>query len=640
MAGNQEFFLKATQQDKLLEFCKKQLMANSQSSLDGFSHRTALEAIDREFYRDNIYTEDKIKANAANRAGDKKKLQDIVIPIAEGQLETQLAYLTSVFLTGIPIFGVTADAQNIDGAKQFQAAIAENQEHGGWVRELLLGMHDSLKYFGVVEASWCQEQTPSYETQLDDKGQRKEPRQIVWSGNKIKRKSPYNVFWDRRVPMTEVHTRAEYAGFVELETRITLKQYIEERNLKMNVGKAYAADLTNISSANQRLFYIPEFIWNSLDNLNTLGRNQRGVIDDFSTFEVPGFKGQPRTYKNVYYKVTRYVRLVPRDFELSVPLDNQIQIWKIVTINDQVIIEAERQTNIHGLIPLIFFQPCEDGLSFNSRSFTQKQIPMQDIGSALLNGIMQSMRRAVSDRLIYDPSRINATNIASDSPSARIPVRPPGYGGKLADMVYKIPYEDHVTPGFMQTAREITEYANMISGQNKAQQGQFVKGNKTQTEYEDVQGHSSGRQRKTALMLEAQLFMPLKQILKANTLQYQQAGTVYNYVDEAPNNPPVAIDPVKMRNSVFAFKMTDGITPEDKIVNNDVLQGFMQLLSSSPYLQAQFDLGGVVSYFMKTKNCDINQFRLKPQQVQQNLNQMTQAGITAGPPAPQQPPGA
>ena len=118
----------------------------------------------------------------------------------------------------------------------------------------------------------------------------------------------------------------------------------------------------------------------------------------------------------------------------------------------------------------------------------------------------------------------------------------------------------------MQVAKEITQYSNMISGQNPAQQGQFVKGNKTQSEYEDVQNHSSGRQRKTALMIEDQLMVPLKEMLKADTLQYQTSQTVYNYLEEAPNNPPVKVDPLAMRKAVFSYKMTDGLLPEDKII--------------------------------------------------------------------------
>jgi hypothetical protein len=633
MAGNTEFFIPQKAQDALLEWCKQTVWGSGNvggGSMihSGFSHRQALERIDREYYRDNIYTEDKVLATIANMRGDKKKLQDIVIPLCEAQTETQLAYLTSVFLTGYPMFGVTADKDNIDGAKQYQAVIAENQIHGGWVRQLMIAMHDSLKYFGVVEKTWCKEMVPSFDTTVDQKtGDVSRTKQVVWEGNTVRRISPYNVFWDRRVPITEIHTRGEYAGYVTMESRVTLKQYIEEKGLKMNIDQAYTADLKDsIPNANQTLFFIPDFFWNSLDNLMNV-QQFPASMGDFSTFEVPGYAGKTKIYKNIYYKVVRYFRMVPRDWGLQVPMSNQVQIWKIVTVNDQVIIECERQNNIHGYIPLIFFQPTEDGLQFNNRSFAQKQIPMQDIASALLNGALQAMRRAVGDRLVYDPSRIAKENIASESPSARIPVRPAGYGGDLNRMVYKIPYEDHVTPPFMQVAKEITQYSNMISGQNPAQQGQFVKGNKTQSEYEDVQNHSSGRQRKTALMIEDQLMVPLKEMLKADTLQYQTSQTVYNYLEEAPNNPPVKVDPLAMRKAVFSYKMTDGLLPEDKIINDDMLGMAMQVIGSSPQLQASFDVGAVFSYLMKTKNVNIEQFRItNPAQVQQNMMAQQQAG--------------
>lgn len=638
MAGNTEFFIPKDAQDALIQWCKKTLWGGAPGGTlgyDGFSHRAALERIDREYHRDNIYTEDKILATLANMRGDKKKLQDIVLPLCESQTETQLAYLTSVFLTGYPMFGVTADSTNIDGAKQFQAIIAENQVHGGWTRQLILSLLDGLKYFGVVEKTWCSEQVPSFDTTIDNTtGQVSRTKQVIWSGNSIKHISPYNSFWDRRVPLTEVHTRGEYAGYVTMESRVTLKQYIEEKGLKMNVDKAYGVEWDNnsmIPNSPTNLFYIPNFFWNSLDNLNTFGQNP-SVMQDFSTFEVPGYKGKTRVFRNIYYKVTRYFRMIPRDWGLNVPMDNQIQIWKIVTVNDQVVIECERQNNIHGYIPLIFFQPTEDGLQFNNRSFAQKQIPMQDIGSALVNGALQAQRRAVGDRILYDPSRVSKENISAESPTARIPVRPAAYGSDISKSVYKFPYEDHVTAPFMQVAKEITSYSNMISGQNPAQQGQFVKGNKTQSEYEDVQNHSSGRQRKTALMIEDQLMVPLKEMLKADTLQYQTSKTVYNYVDQAPNNAPVDVDPLKLRQSVFAFKMTDGLLPEDKIIADDVLQVAFQVLGSSPQLQASYDVGAVFSYLMKTKNVDIEQFRVQnPAQIQQNMQALSSAGAAPAP---------
>lgn len=635
MAGDTEFYLPQKVQDALLETCKKQVLTSGQGTqggtFDGFNHRGALEAIDREYYRENIFTYDKVQAAYANMRGDKKKLQDIVIPLAESQAETMLAYLVSVFLTGNPIFGVTASPRYIDQAKAFQAILSNQSVYGNWVSELIDNFHNSLKYFGVLEVTWCKEQIYTPEINVDSQGRVNESKTILWEGNKFKNISPYNCFWDRRVTLPEVHKKAEFAGYVELESRTSLKTYIESRAIKMNVQKAYSA---SIGTPQVQLFYIPDFLWNSLDNLgqSTLRRGSN-IIDDFSTFDV-GPAGAKKTFKNCYYRVTRYMRIVPSDYEMSVPMKNQVQIWKIVTVNDQVIIEAERQNNNHNLIPLIFSQPTIDGLGYNSKSFVQKQLPLQDIASALLNAAMDTQRRKISDRVLYDPSRVSKENISSSSPTARIPVRPSAYGSDISKAVYKFPFEDSQTASFIGTAKEIMGFGDMISGQNRAQQGQFVKGNKTQAEFEDVQNKSSGRQQKVALKIESQVMQPAKYICKANILQYQPSGEMFNYADQTT----VKIDPIELRKAIFTYTITDGLIPEDKIINAQAVQGFLQMIGSSPYLQSKYDMAKVVSYFAKTQNADLTPFEVTPEIAMQQAQQMQQLGMTPGGP-PEMPPG-
>jgi hypothetical protein len=241
---------------------------------------------------------------------------------------------------------------------------------------------------------------------------------------------------------------------------------------------------------------------------------------------------------------------------------------------------------------------------------------------------MDSQRRKISDRILYDPSRISKDNISTSSPTARIPVRPSAYGSDISKSVYKFPYEDSQTASFIGTAKEIMSFGDMISGQNKAQQGQFVKGNKTQAEFEDIQGHSSGRQQKVALKIESQLMMPAKTICKANILQYQSSGELYNYDDQST----VKIDPISLRKAIFNYTVTDGLVPEDKIINAQAMQGFLQLLGSSPYLQSKYDLAKVVSYFAKTQNADLTPFEVTPQVAQQQASQMQQMGMTPGGP--------
>lgn len=637
MAGNQEYYIPTAIQNSLMDNLKKQVLegttGTSQSGIwGGFDHRYALEAIDKEYYRDNIYTYDKIAAAIANQQGNKKKLQDIVVPLAEGQTDTMHAYLTSVFLTGNPIFGVTASPDNIEAAKQYQAILSDQATQGGWVGEFMDFFHNGLKYFGAMEVTWCQDYMYSPEAVVRPTGQVDEAKKIIWQGNRCKNLDVYNFFWDKRVPLTKVCTDAEYAGYVEIKTRTSLRRYVDARGIKMNMHRVFPEDgrTDNIGNPQVKLFYIPDFMWNSLSNLGTYGIQNPGVlgsqfVDDFSNWEV-GPEGNKKMFKNIYYLVTRYMRIIPKDYGMKVPNWNQVQIWKFVTINDQFLIEAERQNNNHDLLPIVCCQPALDALLYNNRSFVQKQIPMQDITSALLNAALDGRRRALADRIIYDPSKIDPNNMSSTSPSARIPLRPSAYGTDVTKAAYKIPFEDNQESNFLGTMREVFSLADMMSGQNKAQQGQFVKGNKTQREYEDVQAKSSGRQRKVALKLEQQALNPAKTILKANILQYQPNGELYNYEEQQT----VKIDRDVLRKAMFAYTITDGLMPEDKIVNAEVLQVGMQTVAASPLLQSKYDLGKMFTYMMSTQNVDLKPFLLQQAAADEQLAKMAAAGLTPG----------
>ncbi|WP_196302738.1 hypothetical protein, partial [Streptococcus pneumoniae] len=72
-----------------------------------------------------------------------------------------------------------------------------------------------------------------------------------------------------------------------------------------------------------------------------------------------------------------------------------------------------------------------------------------------------------------------------------------------------------------------------------------------------------------------------------NIWQYQGATSLYN----RERQEVVKIDPVKLRQAILDFKVTDGLTPADKIVNADALKIAMQMIGTSPVLQAQYNVG-------------------------------------------------
>lgn len=154
------------------------------------------------------------------------------------------------------------------------------------------------------------------------------------------------------------------------------------------------------------------------------------------------------------------------------------------------------------------------------------------------------------------------------------------------------------------------QMANSVNGQNQAKQGQFVKGNKTQHEYQNVMSNANGRDQMTSMLLEAQVFTPLKQILKLNIMQYQAGVSIYSPTAAKQ----VEIDPVALRKSSAVFKVTDGLTPTDKQISGDDFTMAIQTLGSSPQLGAAYNLGPMFSYLMKTRNADLTQFEKSPQQ--------------------------
>jgi hypothetical protein len=328
-------------------------------------------------------------------------------------------------------------------------------------------------------------------------------------------------------------------------------------------------------------------------------------------------------YRNIFEVTTLYARIIPEDFKLKVPSANTPQVWKFIFVNHQVLLYAERQTNAHGFIPILFAQPLEDGLGMQTKSLAQNVQPIQEVSSAIMAANSAALRRSISDRGLYDPSRVTEANINSDNPSAKIPVRASAYGKPLQEAYYPIPFQNDQFQYLMPQLRQLAEMANTISGHNQAQQGQFVKGNKTLHEYQDVMNHANGRDQMISIAYEAQIFTPLKEILKLNVLQYQAGTTLFSTAKQQT----VKIDPVALRKSVLQFKVSDGLLPTDKMIGADELQVALQVIGSSPQIGAGYNIAPLFSYLMKTQGADLKAFEKSPEQqaYEQALNAWQQA---------------
>lgn len=618
MATATPMILSKTAQAGLLQFSKQcYILLNTQYNI-----REQMRQIDLAYLREKDQTDTHQKSKLANRYGDSNKFQNITIPIVLPTVESAVVYQSSVFLSGNPIFGVVSNPKYQDAAMQMEALIEDHSTRGGWIRHLQMFLRDGFKYnLSAIEVSWNQQVTAVLESDsMFSGGSQGKPKEIIWEGNTLNRLDPYNTFFDTRVPITQVSRYGEFAGYTELKSRVALKAYIATLPNKMvdNLVEAFESGLGGIGAGYSNIagYFIPTLNVDALVNLNIRSGTDWMAWAGASQIE------SKIAYKNYYELTTLYARIIPSDFGMRVPSPNTPQVWKLIYVNHQVLIYAERQTNAHGNIPILFGQPLEDGLSYQTKSLAQNVQPIQEVSSALMNSVIAARRRAISDRGLYDPSRVGEAQINSDNPSAKIPVRPAAYGKPLNEAYYPIPFRDDQSATIMQEMGAIIKLSELISGQNPARQGQFVKGNKTQTEFSDVMAHSNGRDQNTSLLLEAQVFTPMKEILKLNILQYQGPASLY-YRDKAVE---VKVDPIALRKAVIDFKISDGLTPTSKLINADSFQTALQVIGSSPQIGAEYNIGPMFSYLMKTQGALIGDFEKSNEQVafESAMNQWTQ----------------
>lgn len=574
------------------------------------SLRARLTRVDKEYQRQKDLSEEQKRAKAANEAGDTSRYQNMVVPVVMPQVEAAVTYQASVFLTGHPLFGVTAPPKYIDEAMQLETVIEEQSIRGGWTRELMMFFRDGFKHnLSYLEVDWNAEVSYAVETNLQSslsEGQRKE---VIWEGNRVRRWCPYNTFVDTSVPPSEVYKRGEFAGHTEHMTRIELKSLIASLPDKIisNIRPAFESSAKGAHKHSGAVGYYTPDINPRVSEADMLDSSTNwmswaGIKDNE--------KGKAINYKGSYEVTTLYCRVLPSEFDVKVPNSNTPQIYKLLIVNHEHIIYAELQTNAHNYIPVLIGQPMEDGLGYQTKSLAENGEPFQQLATSYMTSIIASRRRAITDRVLYDPSRISSAHINSPNPSAKIPVRPAAYGEDLSKAVYAFPYREDQASTSMQHISAIVGLANGLAGQNQAQQGQFVKGNKTLAEYEDVMQNANGRDQLVSILYESQIFTPMKHILKTNILQYQGGTTIYNREKETE----IEVDPIKLRKAVMDFRLSDGLLPSSKILNSDSFSVALQVLGSSPQIAAGYNIAPLFSYFMKTQGSKIHEFEKSAEQ--------------------------
>jgi len=504
--------------------------------------------------------------------------KELELPVLQPNIDAAHAYLVSLFLSGHPIFGVVGEKrERTDAAKQMEAIIEENSRHSGWARQLSMFFKTALKYnVAAIEVEWVTRTSFNLITDTNQSMREGTVTTALRSGNEFRTLDMYNTAFDMSVPPAEVHTRGDFVINVERLTMAQTHARLTELTANGGVLMNNTTELWKTSPMHN-WYHIPRIRENALDT---------GKSGDWVSFFSTGSAPMSLDSSRKYEWVTYIRRIIPSMFGFPPgPGRDTVQIWKFYELNG-VLVYAERKSNAHNYLPVIIGQPNEDMLGTQSKGMGEFLWNFQRLSSTMMKARLSSLQRALADRGLYDPSRIAKKDINSPNPSAKIPVRPGAYGTGLGDAYYPIPYDDRNAQNLYGDIGQVMGWAADAAHVNRSNRGQFTKGNRTLQEYNDVMDNADSHQQATALLLENQVFVPLKHIVKVNILQYQNPTSLID-----PNTAePVDIDPVQLRQAILDFKLADGLLSKDKILGvTQTIEAF-QILLQSPEANQQYDL--------------------------------------------------
>lgn len=575
--------LNVAAQRAVLEFASGVLVAHKKQG----EIREKMDAIDIAYAR---YQAKKDSPNTGvdernTPCGDVFNTDEVTPPLVVSQVDSYTAYLADVFLSGYPLFPVVSNPSNKKYAGQLETLLDDHASLGGYVRQLLLFLRDGIKYnYSAIETEW--DSIDQFTTVGDfESGSGRKIDRNKKSFTKIKRLNMRNVVRDPDVAVGDIAEQGDYAGYIEMISKTKLKRLL---NKLTTAGDVYNADKAMMATNAYPGYTSNNYVEDPLISdyvTSSMGVGRNGV--DWDAY-LDAEKISPRrgsSYGTMYEKFVLYARIMPAEFGITAPQKNTPQIWKFVIINGVTIISAKRIISAYDYLPILFGQPLEDGMGYQTQSVAEGEIPFQKAASTLFNIRFAAARRAVSDRALYDPTYITEKDVNAKGPAPKIPARIGALANKkLGDVYHQLPFDSRGLENVMGDAQMIVGFSKELHGLNGPKQGQFQKGNKSVSEWQDTMTGSDNRLRLPALCLEHQIFAPLKSILALNIFQYGDNSVVVSQ----KTGEIVTIDLAELRKQVLSFRIADGITPKSKLASTDAISGILTLISTSELLQQAY----------------------------------------------------
>lgn len=541
------------------------------------------------------------------------------VPLILASLQTKIATLVDIFLTGYPIFGVVTAPEYRHQLEALEALIHYYDTTGHWTQNFIRFLIQHSKYnTGVLffEDAYEYEFNPDVAINssfvLSEAGS---PKSISYPS--IYCPDMYSTFWDYRVTPSEVSAKGEYGGYTVP---------IPKTRLRALLSALKVAGKTTFNESDAFLSEPSGILFNS-------SKPRISAYVDKSTSEGQGFDyfawltnlspkqtNRDHVYKDYYFLTKLFCRLEPEAINISSSSQNTPQIFEVWFVNNSVPVFIDKHFTPQNLLPVFVSDDADDWFDYAAKTEAEINMPYQDAASDLLNTRIATAKRLVSDRGIYDPALITPNDMNSSDPAAKIPLKNSNSRDPTEiERAYRpIPFDIRGADSLFTDIEFLRRSSQDSTGRNDFSQGMPRKGNRTLGEYNSLMARANNREAISPLKIETQIMHKVQLFVKFYIFT---KATKTNLVNSRVKKL-IEINPTELKNVVYAFRMATGLTDKSKVLNQELLSSAFQLLLQSEELQTRYKVEEVFSYILSLGNVpDMDQFIRTPEEIVQHMGE-------------------
>lgn len=433
--------------------------------------------------------------------------RSIVVPMSYAILQVYLTQLMGIFTRRDPPLEIQGvGMEDVRPAKLMNAVIAHDQVQTNYILQLYTAMQDALKY-GLGGFHDCWEEKFGYKQEratgaqammLEMMGQPTSQR--AWRKlrqyNKIEAWDPFNFYPDPRVSLSNLQD-GEFCGH--------------------RIWRGYLELLAGSQENGGIYFNIDQIPKNSPRTQNLRSRNR------FQASQMNLIGSMDEKDKGFHAIDSYVVSIIPEEWELGDGY--RPEKWQFTWVDDQVIIRAHPADYEHGDFNYSAFESNIDTHVFGNQGSIENLDGLQRFMDWSYNSHIQNLIRFINNRMIFDPSLVQAFDVENPDAAMHIRLTPLGQQmlreGRLTlqGMIQQLQLTDVTTP-MVQAVNQMFDFAMRMSGAADQMMGATTKDKRTLGEVSRVGHEGSMRMAMHAIMMDVQGMRPTALRWCANRQQY------------------------------------------------------------------------------------------------------------------------